>query len=261
MMLETIGDILNYIAAVIIFPLMALPLAAKITQGRISSALTFSIVVAVVAAAGLAFVTIVPALSPPQNTGQITIFAAFIVLISILVYFSGGASAASAKVSKVSTAITAGAGRAVMWLLLLMVMIQFAVVLLRYVFGVNWIFMQESVTYMHGIIFLLAAGYALLSDDHVRVDIFYRSASKKRKAIVELVGTYFALFPICLLIFWSASPYVARSWLVFEGSTDTSGIQGVYLLKSLIPTFAILMTMAGFTVAHRAVETLNGRTH
>ena len=139
-----------------------------------------------------------------------------------------------------------------------MALVQFAVVLLRYVFGVNWIFMQESVIYMHGLVFLVAAGYALLTDDHVRVDIFYRGSPPKRKALIDLLGTYFFLFPICLLILWTASPYVARSWLVMEGSTDTSGIQGVFLLKTLIPIFAALLSMAGFVIAHRAVENPEG---
>ena len=77
-------------------------------------------------------------------------------------------------------AVARKTGRAVMWLLLVMALVQFAVVVLRYVFGVNFIFMQESITYMHGAVFLLAGGYALLTDDHVRVDIFYGSASPKR---------------------------------------------------------------------------------
>ena len=139
-----------------------------------------------------------------------------------------------------------------MWLLFAMAFVQFAVVVLRYVFGINYIFMQESITYMHGAVFLIAAGYALTTDDHVRVDIFYREAPAKRKALIDFLGTYLFLFPICVVLLWTASPYVASSWAVREGSAETSGIQGVFLLKSLIPTFAVLLAMAGFNIAARA---------
>ena len=73
-------------------------------------------------------------------------------------------------------------GRAISWLALIMILVQFAVVVMRYVFGLGSIFMQESIVYMHALIFLVAAGYTLLHDGHVRVDIFYGSASPQRKA-------------------------------------------------------------------------------
>ncbi|MEX6633713.1 TRAP transporter small permease subunit [Hyphococcus lacteus] len=150
-------------------------------------------------------------------------------------------------------------GHTVMWLLIIMALIQFGIVVLRYVFGINKIYMQESITYMHGTVFLLAGGYALLTNDHVRVDIFYGEASEKRKALIDFLGTYFLLFPVCLLLLWTASPYVGNSWAVNEGSPQSSGIQGIYLLKSLIPMFALLMIMAGFTIATRAANVLRGR--
>ncbi|PQA86579.1 C4-dicarboxylate ABC transporter permease [Marinicaulis flavus] len=146
-----------------------------------------------------------------------------------------------------------------MWLLLAMALIQFGVVVLRYVFGLNYIFMQESITYMHGAVFLLAGGYALLTDDHVRVDIFYREAPPRRKALVDLAGTYLLLFPVCILLLWTASPYVARSWAVGEGSNESSGIQALFILKSFIPAFAVLMMMAGFVNASRAAAQLKER--
>ncbi|HXI86208.1 MAG TPA: hypothetical protein VNH64_02020, partial [Parvularculaceae bacterium] len=96
----------------------------------------------------------------------------------------------------------------------------------------------------------------LLTDDHVRVDIFYRGASLRKKALIDFGGCYLFLFPVCLLILWAGSPYVGQSWSVHEGSTEQSGIQAVFLLKSLIPIFAMLVAMAGFSLAARAGETL-----
>ncbi|HBS34930.1 MAG TPA: C4-dicarboxylate ABC transporter permease, partial [Parvularcula sp.] len=149
-----------------------------------------------------------------------------------------------------------GAGRISQIIVLAMAAIQFAAVILRYVFGLNFIAMQESVTYLHGAVFLLAGGYALLTDDHVRVDIFYREASPRRKALIDLAGTYLLLLPFCLVALWAAAPYVANSWAVREGSVEQSGIRGVYLLKTLIPLYLTLLLLAGFSAAARAAETL-----
>ena len=258
-MTELTGDILNWLAAGVLFPLMALPLAALATQSKVKSTGAWAAMVTLLTIAGVSFVWLTPVLGASLPAMAFIIFAGFVATAAIGIFLSGGAQAITQKLASLFERITTKTGRAVMWLLLLMALVQFAVVLLRYVFGINWIFMQESITYMHGFVFLLAGGYALLTDDHVRVDIFYREAPPKRKALTDLVGTYLFLFPICLIILWAASPYVARSWLVMEGSADTSGIQGVFILKTLIPAFAVLLSMAGFVIATRAVDVLKGR--
>ncbi len=140
-----------------------------------------------------------------------------------------------------------------------MVIVQFMVVVLRYVFGVGSIFMQESVVYMHGIMFMLGAAYTLLHEGHVRIDIFYREASERRKALVNLIGAPLLLLPICAVIFRYSWPYVASSWRVFEGSKETSGIQGVFLLKSIVLVFAVMLALQGISLAVHALLVLTGR--
>lgn len=255
-MLALIGDILNWSAAGLLFPLLLLPLGRLITNHSTKSTLAWVALASTLVVAGIVFAAAVPILRASPTLSQTALFAALFVGLALCILISGGPEKASRKIALLFETIIQRTGRSVMWLLLLMALVQFAVVLLRYVFGVNWIFMQDSVTYMHGAVFLLAAGYALITDDHVRVDIFYRDAPPKRKAIIDLIGTYLLLLPVCLLIVWTASPYIGRAWLVLEGSADTSGIQGVFILKTLISVFAILLAMAGFVVAHRAVETL-----
>lgn len=259
-MLDLIGDILNWAAAGVLFPLMLLPLASLFREAKAGSVLVWMALVIVLVFAGIIFGAITPTLREAPDASGLIIFTIFCAVLFALVFLIGGASTTARWLLPIFERITTGAGRAVMWLLLVMALVQFTVVLLRYVFGINSLFMQESITYMHGIVFLIAGGYALLTNDHVRVDIFYREAPPKRKAVIDLMGTYLFLFPICLLILWTASPYVARSWAFFEGSADSSGIQGVFLLKSLIPAFALLLSMAGFVNAHKAVEVLKGRT-
>lgn len=147
-------------------------------------------------------------------------------------------------------------GRVVAWIALGMVLTQFAVVEMRYIFGASSIFMQESVFYMHGMLFMIGAGYTLLHGGHVRVDIFYREASRKHKALVDLAGVIVFLFPISGLIWWAGWSYVARSWSVFEGSIETSGIPAVFLLKTVILVFATLVPLQGVSMAARSILVL-----
>lgn len=149
-------------------------------------------------------------------------------------------------------------GTTIAWAALAMVAMQFVVVVLRYVYGFGSIFMQESVTYLHATLFMVGAGYTLLHGGHVRVDIFYRNATPRRKALVDLLGVLLFLIPVCVLIGWSSFPYVQQSWSVFEGSKETSGIQGVFLLKSVILVFVVLMVLQGVSLALQSIMVLAG---
>lgn len=149
-------------------------------------------------------------------------------------------------------------GRTISWVALLMVLVQFLVVGMRYIFGIGSVFLQETVIYMHGTLFMVGAAYTLLHNGHVRVDILYREASERRKAIVDLVGVAVFLLPISVLVWIVAEPYVAQSWAIREGSKETSGIQGIFLLKTLILVFATLLPLQGLALAARAILTLAG---
>ncbi|PLX35974.1 MAG: C4-dicarboxylate ABC transporter permease [Hyphomicrobiales bacterium] len=149
-------------------------------------------------------------------------------------------------------------GRFVAWFALLIVLVQFVVVVGRYVFGMGSIWMQESIVYMHALLFMLAAAYTLHDDGHVRVDIFYREANPRLKAMVNLVGSLVLLVPVCVLIVWVSWGYVANSWAVMEGSKETSGIQGVYLLKTAIIVFAVQMGLQGVSMMLRSLLALGG---
>ena len=150
-------------------------------------------------------------------------------------------------------------GRFVSWAALLMVLVQFAVVMMRKVFGLGSQEMQESIVYMHAIMFMVAAGYTLLHDSHVRVDIFYGEATERRKAWVNLGGVVVFLIPTCVLIWWVSWPYVSGSWAVLEGSQEGgSGIPAVFLLKTVILVFAVLLPAQGVSLAARSLFVLTG---
>lgn len=160
--------------------------------------------------------------------------------------------------SRLLDALNEGVGRAVSWLTLLMVLVTFAVVVLRYAFDLGWIAMQESVTYMHAVLFLVGAAYTLKHQGHVRVDIFYRRFSQRTQAWVDLFGGLLLLLPVCLFIFFMSWEYVAQSWELHEGSREAGGLDGVYLLKSMILVMAGLLVLQGLSGVMRCLLLLMG---
>lgn len=150
-------------------------------------------------------------------------------------------------------------GRATSWLTLAMVAICFVVVVLRYVFGVGWVWMQEAYVWLHGVVFMVAAGYTLLHEGHVRVDIFYRGASVRRRALVDLLGSLLLLLPSTVLIAAVSVPYVAESWSRLETSREAGGLPGLFLLKTVLLVFCALVLLQGLALAARSALTLAGR--
>jgi len=134
-------------------------------------------------------------------------------------------------------------GETVSWLTLLMVLVTVLVVVLRYGFNIGFIWMQESVRFMYSAVFLLCAGYTLFKDKHVRVDVLYLSLSERKKAIVDLIGSIFLLLPVCFVIFYYSWSYVLNSWQQLEGSIEERGLHLVFLMKTFIWLFAILVSM------------------
>jgi TRAP-type mannitol/chloroaromatic compound transport system permease small subunit len=145
-----------------------------------------------------------------------------------------------------------------MWLSLFIVLMQFAVVLARYAFATGSIWLSESIIYAHAAMFMLAAAWTLQQDGHVRVDVLYSKASARQKALVDLLGSMLLLLPVMGVIAYFALPYVARSWSLLERSREASGLPFVYLLKTLIPLFALLMGVQGLSQALRALLSLGG---
>ncbi len=145
-------------------------------------------------------------------------------------------------------------GRTVSWLSLLLVLVTFIVVVLRYVFDTGSIAFQETTIYLHASIFLVGMAYTLQQDAHVRVDIFYARCSAKTKAWIDLCGAVFLLLPFMLFLSWISWPYIVDSWSVFEGSREAGGLPGVFLLKSLILVMTSLLSLQTFVQIARNIE-------
>jgi len=161
-------------------------------------------------------------------------------------------SALADRIDRLNAAI----GRGVAWVCLFVVVVQFAVVVLRYVFGMGSIWLSESIIYGHAALFMMAAAWTLREGGHVRVDVFYADATPRTRALVDLCGSMLLLLPFTVVLAWFALPYVARSWAILETSPETSGIPAVFLLKTLIPLFALLMALQGIAQAIRAFDVL-----
>lgn len=136
-----------------------------------------------------------------------------------------------------------GVANLVRWLALFMVLVQFSIVVGRYAFGLNSIAVQESVLYMHATLFMLGAGYTLLVDKHVRVDVFYAKVSPKTQRRIDIFGHAVLLLPsMAALLYWSWSS-VRNSWKILEGPLSVGGIEAVFLMKTLIPAFCVLVML------------------
>jgi TRAP-type mannitol/chloroaromatic compound transport system permease small subunit len=147
-------------------------------------------------------------------------------------------------------------GRLLAWLVLAMALVTTVIVVMRYGFNIGSIMAQEAVIYMHGCLFMLGTAYALKSDSHVRVDIFYRSFSPRSRAWVNSLGSIVFLMPLCLFIGFSSWSYVTESWAIHETSAEPGGIPAVFLLKSVIPLMAFNLFLQGLAETLRSALVL-----
>lgn len=150
-------------------------------------------------------------------------------------------------------------GNVFSWLAVGIVAVCFTVVVQRYVFATSFVWMQDLYVWLNGVMFMAVAGFALLRNDHVRVDIFYRAASPQRRAMVDLFGVFVFLFPFAFVVAVYGWPFVARSWRYGEGSVNPGGMPALYVVKSFIIVFAVLVALQGLAMALRSILVLSGR--
>ncbi len=160
------------------------------------------------------------------------------------------------KLADIIDQINSFVGKAVSWLVVLMVLNVFVVVVLRYMFSIGWVWMQELYVWTHAIIFMLGAGYTLLHDGHVRIDLIYRTASARYKAFVNILGSLFLALPLLFLLFSRSVPMVERSFQSLEKSAEAGGLPALYVLKAVIPLFCILFGLQFISLIIRSLEAL-----
>jgi TRAP-type mannitol/chloroaromatic compound transport system permease small subunit len=150
-------------------------------------------------------------------------------------------------------------GQVLSWLALGCVLVCFTVVVQRYAFNTSTLWMQDLYVWLGGAMFTGVAGFALMRNDHVRVDVFYRPAPVRWKATADLIGVFLFLLPFVYVVWTYGYPAVARSWGYHEGSANIGGMPGLFILKSFILIFAALVGLQGLAMAARSVLVLAGR--
>lgn len=150
-------------------------------------------------------------------------------------------------------------GRFVSWITALLVLVVFGDVVMRYVFRISYVFTQELEWHLFGFIFLMGAGYTLLHDGHVRVDIIYQKIGVKAQAWINFIGCIFFLFPGCYLIISTSLGFVENSFAIFEGSPDPGGIPLRFILKSMIPLGFTLVWLQGVSLFIKSFLVIVGR--
>jgi TRAP-type mannitol/chloroaromatic compound transport system permease small subunit len=152
-------------------------------------------------------------------------------------------------------------GRITSWLTLVMVLVTLAIVVLRYAFTSGPIWLQESLTWMHAIVFMFGAAYTLQQEEHVRVDVFYRGMSERLRAWVNLLGVVLFVFPLCGFLIVESLAYVDRAWSIREVSRDAGGLPfpAVPLLKSILLLMPLLVGLQGLALLLRSIQIIRRR--
>jgi TRAP-type mannitol/chloroaromatic compound transport system permease small subunit len=163
------------------------------------------------------------------------------------------------KICKGIDALNTWVGNFVAWSTAVVVVVVFVDVVMRYAFKTSFVFTQELEWHLFAFIFLMGAGYTLLKDGHVRVDIFYQRCSPKTQAWINLIGVIFFLIPGCYMIIATSIHFVYNAWVVMEGSPDPGGIPFRYLLKACIPAGFTLVLLQGISLGIKSYLPIIGR--
>jgi TRAP-type mannitol/chloroaromatic compound transport system permease small subunit len=150
-------------------------------------------------------------------------------------------------------------GHVVAWATAVVVVVVFIDVVMRYAFNISFVFTQELEWHLFAFIFLMGAGYTLLKDGHVRVDIIYQRCSPKTKAWINFLGVIFFLIPGCYMVIATSLNFVYNAWVVMEGSPDPGGIPYRFILKSFIPAGFVLILLQGLSLGGKSLLTILGK--
>ena len=144
------------------------------------------------------------------------------------------------------------------WLLLCMVLLTCLIVILRYLFNIGFIWMQELVRFFYAAVFMLCAAYTLVENAHVRVDIFYSKMSEKNKNLVNILGSIFFLIPVCSITFFYSFSYVINSWMQLEGSLEERGLHAVFIMKTFIWLFSFMLFAQALSIIFSNINKIRG---
>jgi TRAP-type mannitol/chloroaromatic compound transport system permease small subunit len=166
------------------------------------------------------------------------------------------------KLSSVIDQFTEWTGRAISCLVIILVLLVGYDVSMRYLFQSGSIGIQELEWHLFSIIFLIGAAYTLKHDEHVRLDVLYRSKflNDKHRALIDAFGSLFILLPFCILIVISAWPFISQAYIYNEASPDPGGLPARWLIKSMIPLGFTLLILQGIAESIKKIVFALGET-
>ncbi len=141
----------------------------------------------------------------------------------------------------------------------LFILVIFSNVIMRYVFNTSFVFMAELEWHVFAFIFLMGAGFTLLHDGHVRVDIFYSNMDRKKQAYINFFGVLLFLLPSCYLVLTTTIPWVIVAYKVGEVSIDPGGIPARFVLKAILPMGYFLMLIQGVSLFIKSLFIILGK--
>ena len=149
-------------------------------------------------------------------------------------------------------------GKLTSWLTLLMVVVTAIIVVMRYVFDAGFVWLQESVTWMHAVVFMVGAAYTMQQEEHVRVDIFYRATGDTGRAWVDLLGVLVFLLPLCAFLVYSSYGFAAASWSLHESSREPGGLPYplIPILKSAVLLMPIAVALQGVSLLLKSLNVI-----
>ena len=163
------------------------------------------------------------------------------------------------KASPLFTSLTKGAARLAAVLLVVLIVVQLGNVLARYLFGISSVLSQELAVYLNASAILLACGWSLAKNRHVRIDVLSFRFDEGLKRRRDVICFFLLGLPLLTVLLWLSVPYVLSSWAVLEGSAEISGLPGVFLIKTLLPVFLILLLIGGILALTHTADRTNER--
>ena len=160
-------------------------------------------------------------------------------------------------ISRAIDALNERIGRVVIWLVLVMALVSSCNAMIRYLFNQSSNAWLELQWYLFAAVFLLCAGYTLLHNEHIRIDVVSSRLSPRTRIWIDILGTVFFLLPVTLFILWMSWPIFVNAWVSGEASSNAGGLIR-WPARLLVPAGFLLLSLQGFSELIKRIAALNG---
>ena len=161
------------------------------------------------------------------------------------------------RFSNLIDALNERIGRLAYWLILLAVLVSSGNATMRYTFNMSSNAWLEIQWYLFSAVFLFCAGYTLLHNQHVRIDVLTSHLSKRARAWIDLLGTLLFLLPMAIAIMWMSWPVFVQAYEMHEVSTNAGGLI-IWPARLMVPVGFFLLSLQGISELIKRIAFLRG---